>query len=125
MRVAHQHPESLRALVVREIRRGRGLARLERKHGTIRPSQGERPLRVAGIDIKAPLLGLARRPGWRLIPAAAAGLAISLLLPVTWMLARLPGADGLGRRTFNILERASLLLGRAQGPRDDPPGRSP
>jgi glycosyltransferase involved in cell wall biosynthesis len=116
LRVAHHHPDSLRALVAREIRRGRGLARLDHKHGIARPSQGERPLRVAGIDLKARLLRLARRPGWRVIPAAAAGLAIAALLPVTWVLARLPGADRLGQRTFIALERAALLYGRATAP---------
>jgi glycosyltransferase involved in cell wall biosynthesis len=116
LRVAHHHPDSLRALVAREVRRGRGLARLDRKHGITRPSQGERPLRLVGIDLKARLLGLARRPGWRVIPAAAAGLAIAALLPVTWLLARLPRADDLGHRTFTALERAALLYGRATFP---------
>jgi hypothetical protein len=116
LRVAHEHPESLRALVAREIRRGRGLRRLERNHGTSRPPQGDRPLTVAGIDVKTGLLGLARRPALRWIPAAAAVLAIAMFLPLTWVLARVPYADVLGRRTFTALERASLLLGRTQGP---------
>jgi cellulose synthase/poly-beta-1,6-N-acetylglucosamine synthase-like glycosyltransferase len=116
LRVAHDHPTSLRVLVAREIRRGRGLTRLERKHGTSRPPQGDRPLTVAGRDLKSGLLGLARRPGWRWIPAGAAALAIATLMPVTWVLARVPPADAAGRRTFIALERAALLFGRAQDP---------
>jgi cellulose synthase/poly-beta-1,6-N-acetylglucosamine synthase-like glycosyltransferase len=116
LRVAHDHPESLRALVAREIRRGRGLQRLERKHGQSLPPQGDRPLTVAGIDVKAGLLGLARRPTLRWIPAAAAMLAIAAFMPATLLLARVPSADALGRRTFTVLERAALLLGRTQVP---------
>lgn len=117
MRVAHRHPESLAALVRREVRRGRGLAQLDRKHRRIERSLGERPLRIAGLDLKARLLALSRRPRLRWIPAVASGAGIALLLPVTWLLARVPGAGGPGKPVFNALERSSLLLGRCLGPR--------
>lgn len=117
MRVTHQHPESLRVLFRREIRRGRGLAQLDRKHGRIERSLGERPLRIGGVDLKAGLLALSRGRRLRWMPAIASAAAIAVLLPATWLLGRLPGADGLGRRAFNVLERSSLLLGRCLGPR--------
>jgi glycosyltransferase involved in cell wall biosynthesis len=116
LRVAHRHPESLVALVRREIRRGRGLAQLDRKHGRIERSLGERPLRIAGFDLKVRLLRLARRRGGRWLPWGLSVAAIAVLLPATWLLARLPGAAGLGRRAFTVLERSALLLGRSQAP---------
>jgi glycosyltransferase involved in cell wall biosynthesis len=117
MRVVHGHPESLPALVRREVRRGRGLAQLDRKHGRIELSLGERPLRIAGLDLKARLLALSRRRRLRWLPAIAAAAGIALLLPPTWLLVRLPRGGGLGRPVFNALERSALLLGRCLGPR--------
>lgn len=118
LRLTHQHPESLVGLVRRGIRRGRGLARLDRKHGPGRHAQGERPLSIAGLDVKAALLGMSRLPGWRWLVAGGAAAGIVGALPVTALLARLPGraADAIGERTFVVLERSSLLLGRALGP---------
>lgn len=116
LRVAHEHPGSLRVLVAREIRRGRGVTRLERKHGTSRPPQGDRPLKVAGVDLKTAVLSLARRRGWRWIVVGGTAVGIVTLLPLTALLARLRAAQTVGGRTFILLERASLLLGRALGP---------
>ena len=113
----HRHPESLAVLVRREIRRGRGLAQLDRKHGRVDRSLGERPLRIAGLDLKARLLALSRQHRSRWVPAVACAAGIGLLLPATWLLARLPGAGALGQPAFNALERAALLLGRCLGPR--------
>jgi glycosyltransferase involved in cell wall biosynthesis len=116
LRVTHDHPASLRILVGREIRRGRGLTRLERKHGTSRPPQGDRPFKVGSLDLKTGVLGLARRRGWRWLVVVGTAVSIVISLPLTALLARIPAAHAVGGRTFIVLERASLLLGRALGP---------
>jgi cellulose synthase/poly-beta-1,6-N-acetylglucosamine synthase-like glycosyltransferase len=113
--VAHDNPHSLRVIVRRGIRRGRGLAQLLRKHGPITGPIGSRALRVAGVDLKRPILAAARVP---LLRRPAIVLVSGMLVPligVLWVLARAPGGEALGAGPFLAFERLTLLLGRLQG----------
>lgn len=113
LRLLHEHPRSLRALLRRGIRRGRGLARLERKHGTLFGPIAARPLRVFGRDVKEAVVRWGRRTRWVTVPAIGAAIAGSM--GILWVLARIPGGEDRGRRPFEVFERLTLLLGRLTG----------
>jgi glycosyltransferase involved in cell wall biosynthesis len=123
LRLGHDHPHDLAAVLRRAVRRGRGLAALDRKHrpggGSGRASAGtlgERPLRIGPVDVKRVVLVAARHPVGRaaLLPPVAAGIAAtSALLAI---LARLPAGRRAGVRPFTVFERLGLLLGRVIGP---------
>ena len=115
MRLVHHHPASLPAVLRRAVRRGRGLARLERKHGNRGAQLGQRSLRIAGRDAKAALVTLSARRGRRWLLAGVVATSLAAMLPVLWLLLRLPAAESPGLRLFTVFERASLLLGRALG----------
>ncbi|MEX2080366.1 MAG: glycosyltransferase [Dehalococcoidia bacterium] len=115
LRIRHDHPRSLRALLRRGMRRGRGLAQLERKHGVFLGPIAERPLVVAGWDLKSTVLNWGRRPVGR---ALIIGVVVASLAPLTgalFALARIPGANALGADLFVTFERLTLLLGRMLG----------
>jgi cellulose synthase/poly-beta-1,6-N-acetylglucosamine synthase-like glycosyltransferase len=111
--VTHAHPESLRAVLRRSIRRGRGLVALERKHGESITGVGERSLTIAGRDIKPTLLSSSRRRGVRWLLAAGLAVTVAASGVGLWLLARLPICARHGQRLFTAFERQALLLGRA------------
>jgi len=115
MRVAHDNPTSLRTLLRRGVRRGRGLARLERKHGRIAAPIGQRPVRLGRRDVKRAILGVARHRLVRWIAIPIASAVLGTLVGVLWLLARLPGGRAAGQGLFVVFERLSLLLGRLLG----------
>lgn len=120
LRLLHDHPRSLVAVLRRAIRRGRGLAALERKHGTaggwFGGGLGERPLTIRGRDAKAAILRLARNPVGRVGLVVASVVAICPLLVALAVIARLPVGTRIGLPAFVAFERLGLLLGRLVGP---------
>ena len=115
MRIEHAHPESLGAVLRRGIRRGRGVAALDRKHGGAVRGVGDRPLRVMGRDAKAALLEVARRPVIRWFLAGVVAVALVTLLVPLRLLSRVAFAERPGASLFAVFERLSLLMGRATG----------
>ena len=113
--IAHDNPRSLRVMLRRGIRRGRGIARLERKHGAFVGPIGERPLRLGGIDLKRPILAIARHPLVRWPAMALVTASFAPLVGILWLLARLPSGRAAGQRLFVVFERLTLLLGRLLG----------
>jgi glycosyltransferase involved in cell wall biosynthesis len=116
MALGHENVASLRAAWHRGVRRGRGVAGIEARHGADSPITGARPLRVLGRDVKRALLDVATRPGVR--PAATASVAVAnaALLAALAGLVRVPALRPLARRAFRLFDRASLLQGRLLGP---------
>jgi glycosyltransferase involved in cell wall biosynthesis len=118
LRLVHEHPRSLAAVLRRAFRRGRGLARLDRKHGQRARPIGQRPFRIAGWDAKAAVLRWSGRRGfrWVAIPLiSVALLPIMALLAVLSVPFRAPSGPAPGVRLFVVFERLSLLLGRLAG----------
>jgi len=115
LRLLHDHPRSLAAVLRRAVRRGRGLAQLQRKHGSFFGPIGERPLIVAGRDLKASILHWGRQPlvRWFAVPLVVGSLVP--LFAVLSVLARVPFGRAAGEPVFVIFERLSLLLGRLLG----------
>lgn len=115
LRLLHDHPRSTAAVLRRAYRRGRGLAKLDRKHGRRARPTGQRPLRIAEIDVKAAVLRWSGRPGFRLVAVPIVSVALVPMLAVLSALSRVPSAAARGRRLFVVFERLSLLLGRLVG----------
>lgn len=110
MLTGHEHPASLRAVLRRSVRRGHGLARLERKHGAVTAPIGQRPLQIGGHDVKRDVLRWGSRlrlPALGVLWAATASVMAAL-----WLLARLPRGEPRGRRLFVVFDRLGLLTGR-------------
>jgi glycosyltransferase involved in cell wall biosynthesis len=109
--VGHENPDSLLTSARRGIRRGRGLAALERKHGAMRIS-GSRELRVLGRDLKPHVLRSLR--AWPLRPVgvvgagAAVGVGIGALSLVRAL--RIDPRHGVG--PYRLVDRGAILLGR-------------
>jgi glycosyltransferase involved in cell wall biosynthesis len=115
MRLGHQNPVSLWAVLLRAIRRGRGIEALHRKHGPDARISASRPLRLMGRDVKPQLMRLLRRAPLRWIGIGALGVLQAVLYVLLLSLARLPRGRKLGLRPFRVLERASILMGRLLG----------
>ena len=65
MIVGHENVSSIAQVCRRGIRRGRGLAQIDAKHGGGVQIGGSRPLEVGRLDVKALLRSMARRREWR------------------------------------------------------------
>jgi glycosyltransferase involved in cell wall biosynthesis len=115
LRLLHHHPESVMAVLRRAYRRGRGLAKLDRKHGRRALPTGQRSLRIGKLDVKAALLRWSGRPALRLVAVPLVSLALLPMLAALSVLARMPSAAASGRPLFVVFERLSLLLGRFVG----------
>jgi glycosyltransferase involved in cell wall biosynthesis len=113
--IAHDNPRSLRVMLRRGVRRGRGVARLERKHAAFIGPIGERPLRLGGVDLKRPILRAGRLPVVRWAAISLVTVSLVPLLGVLWLLARVPFGRAAGQRLFVVFERLTLLLGRLLG----------
>ena len=116
MVVGHENVSSIGDVCRRGIRRGRGLAQIDAKHGREVQISGSRPLELGRVDVKALLRSMARRRELR--PLMSVGLAgmTGVLLVVLALAVKLPRLNGHVRRPFEILDRASLLLGFVLGP---------
>jgi glycosyltransferase involved in cell wall biosynthesis len=110
LKVEHRHSNSLVASVQRGIRRGRGLAMMEQKHGSEVIISGARNWIVFGKDRKPTLLRMSRFFIFRypMIIFAAMFIAITFC---ALSIARSFAACGL----YYYLDRSSLLLGRLLG----------
>ncbi|MFL5680088.1 MAG: glycosyltransferase [Chloroflexota bacterium] len=117
MVVVHDDPTSLRLVLRRGIRRGRGVALLERKHGDrFAGSIGARPLRIGRWDAKATVLRWGRRTPFRQLIVGVSWCVIAALFTALSVVARLPGGAGrTGLRAFVVFERLTLLIGRLSG----------
>ncbi len=115
LRLRHDHPRSLRSVLWRGLRRGKGLAQLERKHGVILGPIAERPLVVGGRDLKATVLQWGRRPLGRYLIIGVAVVSLAPLAGVLFALTLTPGGKAAGARVFVAFERLTLLLGRMLG----------
>ena len=115
MALGHENVSSLSAVRQRGIRRGRGVAAIQRKHGAHTRISGARPLTVRGVDVKDTVLRAVAHPVVR--PIARAGLATVTagLMVLVGALLRIPGAQAGARCAFQALDRTSLLLGRVHG----------
>lgn len=110
MWTGHEHPTSLLAVLRRSIRRGRGLARLERKHGAVTAPIGQRPLLVGGRDVKRDVLRWGTRLRWPALGVLWA--ATASVMAALWLLARLSDGEPRGRALFVVFDRLGLLIGR-------------
>jgi glycosyltransferase involved in cell wall biosynthesis len=116
MVVGHENVASLTGVWRRGIRRGRGLAQIDAKHGRGIRISGSRSLEVGGVDVKALLRSMAGRRKLRpLMTVALAGMTGTLLALLALAL-KVPGLDSHVRRQFELLDRMSLLLGLVLGP---------
>jgi len=115
LRLRHDHPQTLWAVLRRAVRRGRGLARLDAKHGLTDAPMGQRPLSFAGRDLKRPLLRLGRARLTRPLVLGVAVVSLTVLTPALAIVARLGGLGETGNRMFVTFERISLFVGRVLG----------
>ncbi len=115
MVLGHENVSGFPAVIRRGVRRGRGVAAVYHKYGPHVQISGARPLRLLGIDIKAPMLALLTHAAVR--PVAVAGVAAGTLFVAGLLAAvlRTPLPPSRAFHLFWILDRASLLLGRLLG----------
>jgi glycosyltransferase involved in cell wall biosynthesis len=112
MQTGHENPSSLWAVLVRGVRRGRGIGALYRKHGPAARLSAERRLELLGWDIKPRLLALIQRQPLRWLGIAALMPMLAGLYALLLLLDASPLHGRCGRRAFRLLDRASILLGR-------------
>jgi glycosyltransferase involved in cell wall biosynthesis len=113
LHLLHDHPTSVIAVLRRAFRRGRGLAKLDRKHGRRRRPIGQRSLRIAGVDVKAAVLRWSDRRGFRWVALPLVSAALVPLTAALSVIAVAPAAVARrGQGLFVVFERLSLLLGR-------------
>lgn len=112
MKTAHRNPSTLRSVLRRGIRRGRGIEAVHRKHGLDVPISGARPFLLLGRDIKPDVLRALSRSPLREVGVTALAFLLMGLAVVLSILAQIRSGERLGRRVFRTLDRASILLGR-------------
>jgi len=108
--IEHRHSRGLIAAIQRGIRRGRGLAMIERKHGSEFTITGARKWIIFGKDRKTTLLGMSR-----FFIVRSLLIVITALFIVLTFLALSIARTFAARKLFYYLDRSSLLLGRLLG----------
>ena len=112
MGTAHWNPSTLRSVLRRGIRRGRGIEAVHRKHGVDAPISGARPLVLFGRNIKPTVLRALSRSPLREAGLAALSVLLMGLIVVLSILAQFKAGERLGPKVFRTMDRASILFGR-------------